>query len=96
LSVCSNLSYTCLASAPPGQPSLACTTTWANAIAVLGVTVVTDGKADTTQTTVTVTETPNGITAYGIQVRFKPGDPTPTPSPDDSVSALQFKKGTVN
>jgi hypothetical protein len=53
---------------------------------------VTDGKVGTTQTMVTVTDVPNGITAYGIQVRFKPGDPTPTPSPDDSVSGLQSKE----
>jgi hypothetical protein len=55
-------------------------------MAVLGVTVVTDGKVGTTTT---VSETSNTITAYGIQVRFKSGDPTPVPVIDDPVSALQ-------
>ncbi|KAK4155256.1 hypothetical protein C8A00DRAFT_31968 [Chaetomidium leptoderma] len=72
--------YSCLASTSPGQPSLGCTTTWEAALAVLGVTVVTDGKVGTTTV---VSEASNGITAYGIQVRFKSGDPTPAPRADD-------------
>ncbi|KAK4120764.1 hypothetical protein N657DRAFT_692659 [Parathielavia appendiculata] len=72
-----HFSYTCVASASQGQAALGCTTAWAGAEAVIGVTVVTDGKASTTTV---VSETSNTITAYGIQVRFKPGDPTPVPT----------------
>ncbi len=54
-------------------------------MAVLGVTVVSDGKIGTSTV---VSETANGITAYGIQVRFKSGDPTPAPKSDDAVSQV--------
>ncbi len=89
LFVCSHFSYTCLAPTGPGQPSLGCTTTWSAVLAVLGVTVVSDGKVGTSTV---VSETSNGITAYGIQVRFKSGDPTPAPRSDESVSAIQARK----
>ena len=82
---CSNLNYTCLASGTRTQPSLGCTTTWTAALAVLGVTVVTDGKVGTSTV---VSETANGITAYGIQVRFRSGDPTPAPTTGGSVSPM--------
>ena len=84
----SNFNYTCLASGTRTQPSLGCTTTWTAALAVLGVTVVTDGKVGTSTV---VSETANGITAYGIQIRFKAGDPTPAPTTGDSVSPIQAK-----
>ena len=87
---CSHFSYTCLAPTGPGQqPSLGCTTTWSAVLAVLGVTVVSDGKVGTSTV---VSETSNGITAYGIQVRFKSGDPTPAPRTDETVSATQPRK----
>ena len=57
-------------------------------LAVLGVTVVSDGKVGTSTV---VSETSNGITAYGIQVRFKSGDPTPAPRADETVSAARTR-----
>jgi hypothetical protein len=57
---------------------------------VLGVTVVSDDSVGTTKTT--VSEASNGITAYGIQIRFRSGDPTPAPTTDDSVSVLCFAR----
>ncbi|KAL2139561.1 hypothetical protein VTI28DRAFT_5042 [Corynascus sepedonium] len=76
-----NFEYTCLASVSSGQRSIACTTAWVDALAVLGVTVVRDGEIGTSTT---VSETSNTITAYGIQVRFKSNDPTPVPVVEDS------------
>ncbi|KAL2256360.1 hypothetical protein VTK26DRAFT_1785 [Humicola hyalothermophila] len=79
--------YTCLAtiSLPGGQPPqhlLGCTTTWEGAKAILsGVTVLSDGV---TGGTTVATETAGGITAYGIQVRFRSGDPTPEPRTERS------------
>lgn len=89
--LCSQLDYTCPAptAAPDGQSEqqlvLGCTTTWTSALAVLpGVAVVTDGTIDGTTA---VSETAGGVTAYGIQVRFRSGDPTPAPTTGDAVSA---------
>ncbi|KAL2179965.1 uncharacterized protein P884DRAFT_275548 [Thermothelomyces heterothallicus CBS 202.75] len=75
-----NFRYTCRASALSNGHSIGCTTAWTNAMAVLGVTVVKNGEV---RTTTVVSETSNAITAYGIQVRFKSNDPTPTSSDDD-------------
>ncbi|KAL2265591.1 hypothetical protein VTJ83DRAFT_6691 [Remersonia thermophila] len=70
---------TCPTAGRSDAPSLACTSTWTNALAVLAVTVVRDGTTQATPTA--VSETAGGITAYGIQVRFQSGDPTPPPTP---------------
>ncbi|KAL2149526.1 hypothetical protein VTH82DRAFT_8177 [Thermothelomyces myriococcoides] len=74
--------YTCLASAFSNGDSVGCTTTWTDAMGVMGVTVVKDGEV---QTTTVVSETSNAITAYGIQVRFKTSDPMPTSSDSDAA-----------
>ncbi|EGS23593.1 uncharacterized protein CTHT_0002880 [Thermochaetoides thermophila DSM 1495] len=55
------------------QPHLGCTTTWGASVAVFMATVVKYGKISSTTD---VAELGGGITAYGIQVRFKEGDPT--------------------
>ncbi|KAL2135613.1 hypothetical protein VTI74DRAFT_7760 [Chaetomium olivicolor] len=73
------LSYTCQAGLLQ-QPTVACTTSWSGALGVLGVTVVRGGKVGSATL---VSETANTITAYGIQVRFKSGDPTPGPTTDN-------------
>ncbi|KAK4239273.1 hypothetical protein C8A03DRAFT_14330 [Achaetomium macrosporum] len=86
-----HFTYTCALPASSGQPSVGCTTAWTSALAVLGVTVVSDGQVGTTTV---VSETSNAITAYGIQVRFRSGDPTPAPSTDDSGISIISKTST--
>ncbi|KAL1842596.1 hypothetical protein VTJ49DRAFT_4776 [Mycothermus thermophilus] len=81
--------FSCPAAGRTDGPSLGCTSTWTDALAVLAVTVVRDGETHTTPTL--VSETAGGITAYGIQVRFQSTDPTPTPTTqvdDDATSSL--------
>ncbi|KAL2016514.1 hypothetical protein VTK56DRAFT_3442 [Thermocarpiscus australiensis] len=86
-----NLDYTCLASPSTSQgqsqqPSLACTTTWTSALAVMqGVTVVTNGEVGSTTV---ASESAGGITAYGIQVRFRSGDPTVAPTTGDGIAII--------
>ncbi|KAK3683682.1 hypothetical protein B0T22DRAFT_256677 [Podospora appendiculata] len=66
------VSYTCIGS--DTLAPLGCTTSWKDAKAVIGVTVISDGSS---VRSTTVTETEGGFAAYGIQVRFRETDAGP-------------------
>lgn len=54
-----------------GQTPLGCTTSWTGAVAIIGVTVMTNGVVSGPAT---VSESNGGIAAHSIQVRFRDGD----------------------
>ena len=80
----SGLEYTCIGSGT--QSSYGCTTAFANARAVVGVTVVSDGEVSGYTT---ITQSEGGFAAHSIQVRFKGEDPVPMTKVDVVSRASQ-------
>ncbi|KAK4451783.1 hypothetical protein QBC34DRAFT_43032 [Podospora aff. communis PSN243] len=75
------LRYTCPGVTEPA--SLGCTTTWKGAVAVIGVTVITDSTVSGSKI---ISESNGGIGVHSIQVRFKDGDASQTSVPPQGAS----------
>ncbi|KAK0626929.1 hypothetical protein B0T14DRAFT_562793 [Immersiella caudata] len=85
------LRYTC-----PGateQESLGCTTTWKGAVAVIDVTVITDGTVSGPKT---ISESNGGISARGIEVRFRSGDLITKVDASQTFAATQGASRTLS
>ncbi|KAK4190322.1 hypothetical protein QBC35DRAFT_89227 [Podospora australis] len=80
------LTYACgTDSASRTQPALACTTAWDGAEGLIEAFDVRNGTTASSASVATLTA--GGVSAYGIQIRFKSGDPNPTALPSRTGSS---------